>query len=536
MKTLYRILIADDQEAVAKSFEKTVKKFFADGNAVGETVTIEINAKIGYKCDDPGEDIDSELQKYDCVIFDLDWPATEQESRQEDRQEAKVGFKLCKRVRSHSKDLSRDIPCYIIIYSGTATKQLWMAYESHDEIKDSMYNLDCVYNLWYVKLSARYKSQEIAGIEQIRKGMVWHYGCKIRKILKDADRDSLRSLKSKALQPGVDNLEVAESIVVLADGSKVPAEFLFAYLPWGENFPMAVAQEIGVILGTGSRDNIFLDIMGDPTYLVFHVPPIPTPYYRDAQKRPTIQCIREDKLLEEVLVSLKPIRDSEPETPSMNEERSIVESYCKNIEQMLVDSDEVFRDRARAQLGSTETLRYRHTDGGRQIEKQVKDNNWSTESVVILDKIPFKHMWRIRIDEFFHHQDERFFCSERCNNLGEMSFLMFRPFLVNGLAFLTREYRPEIDVIYGKGQSELIILFTYAHGELAKTFGVRGETMFTLIPFSFYAKVAGEDSNNRIVIFEGLKRPELVNRFWEGFNVPRCPEGSWRIALKCCIL
>jgi len=388
MKTLYRILIADDREAVAESFKEIVRKFFAEGNAIDKTVTIEMNFNIGFKCDDQGEEIDTELRKYDCVIFDLDW------------QEGKEGFKLCKRVRSLSKDLSRDIPCYIIIYSGTATKQLWLAYESHDNIEDSMYNLDCVYNLWYVKSSARYKSQEIAGIEQIRKGMLWHYGCKIRNILKDADRDSLSGLKSNALQPEVDPLEVAETTVVLADGSIVPAEFLFAYLSWDDNFPMSVAHEIGIILGTTCRDHIFLNIMSDPTYLVFHVPPQPTPYYKDPKKRETIQYIREERLLERVLKMLEPLRDSEPETTAMNEERSAVDNYCKDIEQMIVDSDEAFRDRARSRLGTTKTLRYRHIGSGVQIEKQVKDNEWRTEGSVTLEMIPFKHMWRIRVDEF----------------------------------------------------------------------------------------------------------------------------------------
>jgi len=537
MSVIYRILIADDIEQAGNEMRDLVQSVFVN-EAVGNSLAIDVHPTIGFQ-ELSDEERVRELCASDCLISDLSWG------------ERPLGYGLCQQATELSRKTryGPDIGCYTIIYSGTTPDVLVSGSQVAPSTDNTMFKIDQNYNLWHVKGQSGFVDDTIATLDRLAEGIKWHVGRKIRRLLKDADHAPLLGLKEAASAPGADPFDIAEMPVVFADGTKLQTYLVFGcYLPWDKRFPAAVAREIAAVLGPTCRDAVIPNIISAnrPTYLVVHIPEKPERPQddicsRDPQKRSFMTCVREERLLEQVLEQLEPLA-GEPELESMRVEQEIAAAFCRDIAGMIDADDEARRECARRRLGTTDTVRYRHRERGKQIERQVRKGegvrDWVAEETVDIPDIPLKHIWRLRVDEFFHDEDDRFECADNCgeDHLSNMAFLMFRPFLAGALRFWTSLYRPRVDVVFGRRQADLALLFTYGEGDLPVHLGLRGETTVATAPVSYYAKVAAEQGRRRVVMFEGISRPELAQQFWQGLEPPRLEEGQWRLAFRCTIL
>ena len=528
MSALYRILIADDIEQPGNDMRKLVEKAFLN-QMVGKSVAIDIHPTIGFQVPSDEERV-RELRASDCLISDLSWG------------KRPLGYELCKQARELSREPRHgcDAGCYTITYSGTTPQELASTSGAASSIDETMFDLEQNYNLWFVKGSSAFVDDTIATEDMLRTGIKWHVGRKVRRLLQDADRAMLLRLKEAASAPDADPFEIAEMPVVLADGAEWQTDLIFgSYLPWDEEFPAAVAREIAAVLGPRCRCDLIANILDArrPTYRAIHISPMP-----DGPKDDVMAFVRKERLLEQVLEQLEPLA-GEPELESMRAEQEIVAAFRRDITEMLGADDEARRERARRRLGTTDTVRYRHLERGERIERQVRKAKkgvrvWGPEETVDIPDVPLKHIWRLRVDEFFHDQDGRFECEDNCgeSRLGQMTLLMFRPFLASALRFWTSLYPPRVNVVFSKGQTELALLFTYDQGDLPAHLGLRGQTTAETAPVSYYARVAAENNRQRVVMFEGISRPELAQQFWQGLSPPRLEKGQWRLAFRCMIL
>lgn len=537
MSVIYRILIADDIEQAGNEMRDLVQSIFVN-EVVGNSVAIDVHPTIGFQGLSDEERV-RELCASDCLISDLSWG------------ERTLGYGLCQQATELSRETryGLDVGCYTIIYSGTTPDVLLSGSQVAPSTDNTKCKIDQNYNLWYVKGQSGFVDETIATLDRLEEGIKWHVGRKIRRLLKDADRALLLRLKEAASAPDADPFDIADMPVVLADGAELQTYLVFGcYLPWDNRFPEAVDREIAYVLGPTCRDAVIPNIIGAhrPTNLVVHMRQRPARpeddiCSRDPKKRPTMTYVREERLLEQVLEQLEQLA-GEPELESMRTEQEIAAALCRDIAEMIDADDEARRECARRRLGTTDTVRYRHLERGKQIERQVRKGegvrDWVAQETVDIPDIPLKHIWRLRVDEFFHDEDDRFECADNCDEerLGQMAFLMFRPFLAGALRFWTSLYRPRVDVAFGKRQTELALLFTYGEGDLPVHLGLRGETTVETAPVSYYAKVAAEQGRRRAVMFEGISRPELAQQFWEGLEPPRLEEGHWRLAFRCMIL
>ena len=534
MSSVYRILIAHHRERAAREMRERVAAMFP-AEAIGSVVAVDVHTTIGFLRICADEERDRQLLATDCLIADLSWLRWDN------------GYDLCRMARA--KD--RDVPCYTIVWSEGRTGKLELASRSAPDTADAMFDLESDFNLRFADPSPEHASNKIATPEQLREGVKWHIRRKLRHLLRQADLNSLLALRTAALDNGEDPA-VRDMPVILAGGEEYSARNLFGCcMAEGEELSKAIVKVIDEAL-TGRRDVVFLELLNlnAPTYFAIHVPPRPNDPTgdlcdRDPQGRPAIRYLRQERLLETVRDRIATIHAAEPDPGPLLDEYRRIRRVCDDIDAMLkLEDDEALRERVRERMGTTDTVRYRHLDGGARIVRQTADGGWGAEETVDLDSVPFKNMWRLRVDEFFHDRygrpgDEHkgLACGKGCEIFGEIvAFLMFRPFMVQTFDFWTRMHAPVVDVLFGRRVSDVILLFTYSEGRLPPNFGVRGQTLNALRPASLYAQVAGEEAGQTVVMFESAVRPELAGSFWDGFEPPALREGRWRLAFRCKLL
>ena len=537
MSAVYRILIAHHREKGAWEMRERVAAMFP-AEAIGSVVAVDVHTTIGFLriCED--EERGRQLLATDCLIADLSWLRWDN------------GYTLCRMARAKH----RDVPCYTVICSETRGEELERASRAAPDTADSMFDLKCDFNLWFADPSPAPPSNRIATPEQLREGVQWHFRRKLCHLLRQADLNSLRALRTAALNSG-EGGDIAGMPVILAGRAEYSAGDLFGCcMAEDADLRETIVRAIDEALAR-RRDMIFLELLNfnAPTYFAIHMPPRPDDPARDIYdrdtakpKRPSIRYLREEKLLEKVRDKIAAIHAAEPDPGPLHEEYRQIRRVCDDIDAMLkLEDDEALRERVRERMGTTDTVRYRHLDGGKRIVRQVAaGGGWGPEQTVDLDSVPFKNMWRLRVDEFFHDQygrptDEHkgFTCGKGCKVFGEThTLLMFRPFMVLTLNFWTRMYRPVLDVLATRRGRDVILLLTYGEGRLPPNFGVRGQTLNALKPASLYAQVAGEEAGRTVVMFEGAVRPELAGSFWDGFEPPALGEDQWRLAFRCRLL
>jgi len=534
MSAVYRILIAHHRERVAREMRERVAAMFP-AEAIGSVVAVDVHTTIGFLKICPDEERNRQLLATDCLIADLSWLRWDN------------GYDLCRMARA--KD--RDTPCYTVVWSEGRAEELEHASRGAPDTADSIFDLECDFNLWFADPSPAPASSKIATPEQLREGVKWHFRRKLRHLLRQADPNSLLALRTAALDNGED-AAVCGMPVILAGGEEHSAGSLFGCcMAKDADLRKTIVKVMDEALAR-RRDVVFLELLNlnAPTYFAVHVPARPDNpgndiCDRDPQGRPSIQYLREEMLLEEVRDKIATIHAAKPDPGALHEEYRQIRRVCDDIDAMLKLEDEELRCHVRERMGTTDTVRYRHLDGGTRIVRQMAaGGGWTDEETVDLDSVPFKNMWRLRVDEFFHDRygrrgDEHkgFACGDGCEMFGEMvSFLMFRPFMVQTFDFWTRKHGPVVDVLFRRRVPDVILLFTYSEGRLPPNFGVRGQTLNALKPASLYAQVAGEEAGRTVVMFEGAVRPELAGSFWDGLEPPALGKDQWRLAFRCKLL
>lgn len=553
MSGIYRILIADDILADAEGTRQAVRDMFGAPENLG-AIDIVTNHDLGI-----GNRFDELLCQevlgdVSCLLADLDW---------EGQTPPTCGFKLCQYVRQLSTDLKKDLPCYTILYSGNKPGELTKLQQTHNlRVDDTKYEMSNQnhYNMWWLKdvrgYDERVDDGRFASGKDVEGGISWHMGRHVRNMIKNdqIEQDSLLALlevidahMKDANEVSEDTIENAE--VRMADGNTHSAGTVFVYLGWGDTWPHRVAKEIRLKNTLNAKSDLdkLRPIIGVGSDVRRCVHVGPKPEYAGAED--SMRMILENDYLQELREVLLPISQHTDQSGTILPQTKYTKGVLDDLDR-IIEYQDIEEQRAALQrrFGTQETLRFKHfNDHTIKSQRSTGVDKWEDSSSdskgeVRTDEIPFKHMWRCRMDEFLHpeYADRFHIADPRDVESSNLATFVFRPCLEGFLRFWSKKRTSTVQlveptVVKGDDAKDFCMSLTFDGGNRPSTGQVfDGRSTFVAIAsICLYAKcVLIEDSKNRYAVRDGIYSPEAELTFWDGFDPPEMSVDCTRISVR----